>query len=120
MEQYTALLTFFITEDDDVDGRPDAARFVAKLPFEVLETVRALRRASRQHPGRSHHHGEPTQPPIRTSDVRARPVVNGHDRDPGIVADPCSARMWAGPDRAHAAAAGPIGDLHCDWAEKAT
>ncbi len=42
-EQYTALLTFFITEDDDVDGRPDAARFVAKLPFEVLETVRALR-----------------------------------------------------------------------------
>jgi hypothetical protein len=41
-EQYTALLTFFITEDDDVEGRPGAARFAAKVPFEVRNTVIAL------------------------------------------------------------------------------
>jgi|tagenome__1003787_1003787.scaffolds.fasta_scaffold20819332_2 hypothetical protein len=41
-EQYTALLTFFITEDDDVQRRPFAARFAAKVDYEVLETIIAL------------------------------------------------------------------------------
>ena len=38
-EQYTALLTFFITEDE---GRTDAARLSAKIDHEVLATVIAL------------------------------------------------------------------------------
>jgi hypothetical protein len=42
-EQFTALLTFFITENDDED-RPSAARFGAKVDYEVRATVRALRR----------------------------------------------------------------------------
>lgn len=41
-EQYTALLTFFITEDDDIEGRPYAARLAAKVDYEVTATVRAL------------------------------------------------------------------------------
>jgi len=41
-EQYTALLTFFLTEDDNVEARPDAARFNAKVDHEVLATVIAL------------------------------------------------------------------------------
>jgi hypothetical protein len=41
-EQYTALLTFFITEDDDIEGRPGAARLGAKVDHEVLATIRAL------------------------------------------------------------------------------
>jgi hypothetical protein len=41
-EQYTALLTFFITEDDDVGGRPYAARFAAKVEHEVTHTVASL------------------------------------------------------------------------------
>lgn len=42
-EQFTALLTFFITEDDKIADRPNAARFVAKVPYEVRATVMALR-----------------------------------------------------------------------------
>jgi len=41
-EQYTALLTFFITENDDVEGHPGAARLAAKVDYEVLATVIAL------------------------------------------------------------------------------
>jgi hypothetical protein len=41
-EQYTALLTFFVTEDDAVEDRPYAARLGAKVDHEVLETVMAL------------------------------------------------------------------------------
>jgi hypothetical protein len=41
-EQYTALLTFFITEDDDIEGRPGAARLSAKVDHEVQATVNAL------------------------------------------------------------------------------
>jgi Effector-associated domain 1/TIR domain len=41
-EQYTALLTFFITEDDDTEARRVAARFDAKVDHEVLATVTAL------------------------------------------------------------------------------
>lgn len=41
-EQYTALLTFFLTEDDNIEARPDAARFNAKVDHEVLATVIAL------------------------------------------------------------------------------
>ncbi len=41
-EQYTALLTFFITEDDDIEGRPGAARLGAKVDHEVLATIGAL------------------------------------------------------------------------------
>jgi hypothetical protein len=41
-EQYTALLTFFITENDDDEGHPDAARLDAKIDHEVLATVTAL------------------------------------------------------------------------------
>lgn len=41
-EQYTALLTFFITEDDDVNGRPVAAGFAKKVGYEVRATVIAL------------------------------------------------------------------------------
>lgn len=41
-EQYTALLTFFITEDDNIEARPSAARFNAKVDHEVLATVIAL------------------------------------------------------------------------------
>jgi len=41
-EQYTALLTFFITEDEDIEGRPNAARFSPKVEHEVVRTVTAL------------------------------------------------------------------------------
>jgi hypothetical protein len=41
-EQYTALLTFFITEDDDIKGRRVAARFAPKVNCEVKATVIAL------------------------------------------------------------------------------
>lgn len=41
-EQFTALMTFFITEDDDLIGRPDAARLQAKIDHEIRETVRGL------------------------------------------------------------------------------
>ncbi len=41
-EQYTALLTFFITQDDEIEARPNAARFAAKVPFEVRNTIIAL------------------------------------------------------------------------------
>jgi hypothetical protein len=40
-EQYTALLTFFITENDD-EAHPNAARLDAKIDHEVLATVTAL------------------------------------------------------------------------------
>lgn len=42
-EQYTALMTFFLTEDDDVTARPDAARLAAKVDHEIADTTRALR-----------------------------------------------------------------------------
>ena len=42
-EQFTALLTFFITENDD-PAHPGAARFGAKVDHEVRATVQALRR----------------------------------------------------------------------------
>jgi hypothetical protein len=35
-------LNFFITEDDDIQDRPNAARFAAKVPFEVRNTVMTL------------------------------------------------------------------------------
>jgi hypothetical protein len=41
-EQYTALLTFFITENDNIKDYPDAARFDPKVDNEVLATVTAL------------------------------------------------------------------------------
>lgn len=41
-EQYTGLLTFFITEDDDIEARPNAVRFAPKVDHEVLATVIAL------------------------------------------------------------------------------
>ncbi|HTP17587.1 MAG TPA: hypothetical protein VMK13_17360 [Streptosporangiaceae bacterium] len=41
-EQYTALLTFFITEDDNIEARPNAARFAPKVDNEVLATITAL------------------------------------------------------------------------------
>ena len=40
-EQFTALFLFFITENDQPDGRPDRARFAAKLPYEVQATTGA-------------------------------------------------------------------------------
>lgn len=42
-EQYTALLTFFLTENDDRERYPIAARLAAKLDHEVRNTVTALR-----------------------------------------------------------------------------
>jgi hypothetical protein len=42
-EQYTALLTFFITEDDNTETRPNAARFSPKVEHEVFDTINALR-----------------------------------------------------------------------------
>ncbi len=41
-EQYTALLTFFITENDQIEAHPEAVRFAAKVDHEVLATVTAL------------------------------------------------------------------------------
>jgi hypothetical protein len=41
-EQYTALLTFFVTEDDDLEGRPGAARLGAKVDHEIQATIEAL------------------------------------------------------------------------------
>ena len=41
-EQFTALMTFFLTEDDDVAGRPSAARLAAKIDYEVTATIDAL------------------------------------------------------------------------------
>jgi hypothetical protein len=41
-EQYTALLTFFLTENDDVEAHPIAARLDPKVDKEVLTTVTAL------------------------------------------------------------------------------
>lgn len=41
-EQYTALLTFFLTENDDTKAHPNAARLNAKVDHEVLATVTAL------------------------------------------------------------------------------
>jgi hypothetical protein len=42
-EQFTSLMTFFLTEDDDVAGRPAAARLAAKVDHEVAATAGALR-----------------------------------------------------------------------------
>lgn len=41
-EQFTALLTFFLTEDNDVAHRPFAVRFAPKIDHEVKETIDAL------------------------------------------------------------------------------
>jgi hypothetical protein len=41
-EQFTALMTFFLTEDDNVAGRPRAARLAAKIDYEVTATIDAL------------------------------------------------------------------------------
>ena len=41
-EQFTALMTFLLTEDDDVAGRPSAARLAAKIDYEVTATIDAL------------------------------------------------------------------------------
>jgi hypothetical protein len=42
VEQYTALLTFFLTENDDFEAQPIAARLDCKVDNEVLATVTAL------------------------------------------------------------------------------
>lgn len=42
-EQFTALLTLFLTEDEDTIARPSAARFAAKVPHEIRDTVQRLR-----------------------------------------------------------------------------
>jgi hypothetical protein len=42
-EQFTALLTLYLTQDDDTVNRPAAARFAAKIPYEIRNTVQQLR-----------------------------------------------------------------------------